>query len=175
MADAQLELSKTLRMQKYNEDKNLAKKMRQLDRAWEEFEDICKDINLKPILPDVGYTASVRDKLGFDLLNALQKYTVFFEGKNYNGKLPEEALSDLRVIDHHVLHIYQQKVYIERLNETENKVRKLIDEVLLAEDLQAKEEDIKEYNNDNLSSIYVSIAILFLTIFNALIHYLKWI
>ena len=176
MADTQLELIKTSRTKKYNEDKDLAKKMRELDRAWEEFEDICKVMNLKPTLPDVGYAVSVRDKLGIDLLNALQKYVVFFDGKNYNGTIPKEVFSDLKVIDQHVLHIYQQKVYVEKFVESENKVRRLIDEVLLAEDLQAKEGQIKEYEDDNISSIYIIIAILFLTIFNApLVHYLKWI
>ncbi len=178
MANAHLELFKTSRMEKFNEDKNLDKKMNQLDRAWEDFEDICKVMNLKPILPDVGFTVSVRDKIGIEILNTLQKYVVFFEGKNYNGKIPEDAFSDLRVIDQHVLHAYQQKVQIERFLETENKVRKLIDEVLIAEDLQYKEaqiERIKESIEENGYSVFVSVAILFLTIFNFLIHYVKWI
>ncbi len=178
MSDTQLELIKASRMEKQNEDKNLAKKMRLLDSAWEDFEEICKVANLKPILPDIGYTASIRDKLGFEVLNALQKYVVFFEGKNYNGKIPEEAFADLRVIDQYVLHIYQQKVYVETLLEKENKVRKLIDEVLLAEDLQAKDEElekIRESIGENGSTIYVDIAILFMTIVNLIIQYVKWI
>jgi hypothetical protein len=178
MAETQLELFKTLKMKKQIEDADLGNKMRQLDRAWADFEDICKIMNLKPILPDVGITTSIRDNLGFDLANALNKYVIFFEGKKYNGSIPEEAFKELRIIDHYVLHIYQQKAYIETLIERENKVRKLIDDVLIAEDIQEKEEQIESIKKDlyeNNSTVYVEIAILFLSIFNALIHFVKWI
>jgi hypothetical protein len=178
MADKYLELFKTLKMKKQTEDADLDNKMRQLDRAWSDFEDTCKIMNLTPILPDIGVTASIRDNLGVDLANALNKYVIFFECKKYNGSIPEEAFKELRIIDHHVLHFYQQKACIETLIERENRVRKLIDEVLIAEDIQEKEEQsemIKKDLYENNSTVYVEIAILFLTIFNILIYFVKWI